>query len=73
MFGFGCRGVRSLGECKLFSADDIPLWEPAVCVWQVLVFLGDKGFRIIYLPSACLSAPKAYIPWYHRLSCHYIE
>ena len=69
---FGCKGLRGLGECKLFSADDIPLLEPAVCVQQVLVFLGDKGFCIANLPSAYLSVSKAYITWCHRLSSFHL-
>ena len=68
MFCFACRGIEGLSECELCSADDILLSEPAVCVSQVLVFLRDRGFRILYLSSACLSVSKAYLLWCHCLS-----
>ena len=32
MFCFGCRGVKGLGGCKLCSANDTLLEEPAVCL-----------------------------------------
>ena len=62
MFYFSHRSVRGLAECELCRGDDIPLWESAVSVQQVLVFLADIGFRILYLPSACLSISQVYIP-----------
>ena len=51
--------LKILTESKLCSLDGIPLYEPAVCVQQVLVFLGVMGLRILYFPSAC-SSPSSF-------------